>query len=442
MISKTSICCGCLISLAFPLMAQTPKTWSLKECIDYALSHNITIHQQELSQEAQEISLHTSRMSRLPDLNASVGQGFGFGRSTGRDGSTVDQTSASTSFHISSSIPLFTGFRIPNQVKADKFSLKAATAQLEKARQDVSINVATAYLNALYYKGLEEIATQQVTLSREQLSVAQAMVLSGKKPQSEQAEAEALLASAQYDLTQAQGNTRMARLSLCQLLNLTTDFTTFEISEPDTSSVITGDMPLPDLVFEQAVSAHPAILAAGYELESSRHQMKVSRSYMMPSLSLNASYSNSYYYIYDHKNMGFADQMDLNGSEYIGISLSIPIFNRFATRNNLRQARLNIRSRELALTDARQTLHKEIQQAFYAALAARDNFASAQKAHTATRLSYQYESERYAVGRSTSLDLSSARQKLEKASQDALQAKCEYLLRMKILEFYNGVPLQ
>lgn len=415
--------------------------WSLKECIDYAIANNIAIRQSELEEENSRISLQTTRYSRLPSLNASLGQGFGFGRSTGRDGSTVDRTSASTSFSISTSVPLFTGFRIPNQVKAEEFNLKAASAALEQARQDLSIQVATQYLQALYYKGLERISAQQVEKNRRQLEMAASLVEVGKKPESERAEAEAQLASAEYNLSQARGNATLALLNLSQLLNIETP-NGFEIAEPDTSGILTGDMPLPDLVFEQAVARHPSILTAQYRLESSRHSLKVARSYLWPGLNLSGSYSNSYYHVYDQENIGFSRQLDLNGSEYIGLSLNIPIFNRFSTRNSIRQARISIRSRQLTLDNARQNLFKEIQQAFYNALTSRSNFASATKAAAATELAYRHESERYAAGRSTSYDLLSASTNHERALQDALQAKYEYLIRVKILEYYNGIPLE
>ncbi len=417
------------------------KIWSLKECIDYAIAHNIAIRQSELEEENSRINLQTTRYSRLPNLNASLGQGFGFGRSTGRDGSTVDRTSASTNFSISTSLPIFTGFRIPNQIKAEEFNLKAASASLEQARQDLSINVATQYLQALYYKGLEQIAARQVEQKHQQLEMAAALVEVGKKPASERAEAESQLAGAEYNLSQARGNATLARLNLSQLLNLENP-EGFTITEPDTSGVLTGDMPQPDLVFEQAVARHPSILTAQYQLESSRHNLKVARSYLWPGLNLSGSYSNSYYHVYDQDNINFSRQLDLNGSEYIGLSLNIPIFNRFSTRNSIRQARLSIRSRQLSLDNARQNLFKEIQQAFYNALTARSNFESASKAAAATEIAFHHESERYAAGRSTSYDLLSASTNHEKAMQDVLQAKYEYLIRMKILEYYNGVPIQ
>lgn len=413
---------------------------SLHDCVDYAIQHNISIEQQKLNEENAKITLETTRYSRLPNLNASLSQGFGFGRSTSREGSTVDQTSANTSFGINASMPIFTGFRIPNQVKVDEYSLKAATENLEKAKRDITVSVATYYLNALYYKGIADIQRRQLELDKEALSKAQALVDAGRQPESEVANARAQVAVSEHSLTEALGNERLARLDLMQMLNMDGDVNLFSVVELDTTDLL-GEIPLPEQVFDHAVESHPSIMAAKYNLESSKYQLKVSKSQYMPSLSLNASYSNSLYHSWDYPNAKLSDQLNLNGSEYLGLSLSIPIFNRFSTRNSVRQAKLQIANQNYALSEARLSLNKEIQQAYWNAAKARDNYFSAQKAAESTNIAYRYEADRYAAGRSTTYDLQSARTKLQRSLQDELQAKYEYLIRVKILEFYNGVSL-
>lgn len=415
-------------------------TMTLQQCIEYAVSHNLNIQLQELNEENKKIQLETTRYSRLPDLSASLSEGFGFGRSTGRDGSTVDNTSASTSFNISTSMPLFDGFRISNQIKSDKFSLQAASAQLEKARQDISIQVASYYLNALYYKGMVAIQRQQVELDKKTLQKAKDLFEAGKKPESEVVSAQAQVDVAMHQLTEAEGNETMARLDLMQALNLTEDVQSFNIADIDTTQ-LSKDITPAAQVFEQAVMLHPSIMAAKYNLESSKYALKVAKSANLPSLSLRASYSNSYYHQFDFDNMSFGKQLDLNGSEYVGLSLNIPIFNRFATRNSIRQARLQIQNQELQLNDSQLQLQKQIEQAYWNAIKARANYTSAESATRSMQLSYDYESERYAAGKSTAIDLQNTQTKLEKALSDQLQAKYEYLMRVKILEFYNGIPL-
>lgn len=415
------------------------QSMSLQDCIDYALEHNTSIQQQRIAKAQQEVALSTARSSRLPTVTASVGQGWGFGRSTARDGSTVDQTSASTSFNVGASVPIFTGFRIPNQIKSEKFSLQAASANLEKARRDVGIQVATSYLNALYYKGLADVQRRQLELDRKALETAQALYETGRQPRSEVATAEAQVAVSQHGLTDAVGNETLARLDLMQMLNIDASVEEFSIQDIDSTGLDTGVASV-EKVFAQAVENHPSILAARYNLESSRYDLKATRSGYMPSLSFNASYSNSYYHLYNSAigNTSFGKQLDLNGSEYLGLSLNIPIFDAFSTRNSMRRARLNIENQTILLTDALQTLRKDIQTAYWNAIKARENYASACKANASTSLAYDYEAEKHAAGKSTGYTLQQAATKMQKARQDEVQAKYEYLMRIKILEFYNS----
>lgn len=432
---------GLLLMLSASLHAQT---MSLPDCIKYALEHNTSIEQRRIAEQNQRVQLDNSRNNRLPSLNASMSQGWGFGRSTGRDGTTIDRTSANTSFSLNTSLPLFTGFRIPNQIKSDEYSLKAASENLRQARRNVSVQVATYYLNALYYRGLVDVQRRQVDLDKAAYDKAKALFEAGKRPQSEVASAEAQVALSEHSLTEAIGNETLARLDLMQMLNLEGDVRGFNILDlaadlPDEASAqTTGSVGTlsSDLIFDQAVANFPSILAAQYNLESSRYQLKVARSGYLPSLSFSASYSNSYNYVYDMENMAFGKQLDLNGSEYLGLSLNIPIFDRFQTRNSMRQARLNIESQNMALIEARQSLNKEIQQAYWNAQKARDNYTSAQKANTSTALAYRYEFDRYESGKGTAYDLQQARTRMEKAQQDEVQAKYEYLMRIKILESY------
>ena len=427
-----------LLVAASPVMMYAQTIMSLQDCVKYAIEHNISIEQRKLQEENASVSLNTSKNSWLPSVSANLGQSFGFGRSAGRDGSTVDNTSANTSMQVSAQMPLFTGLRISNQIKSDEFSLLAATENLEKAKRDITVNVAALYLNALYYKGLTNIQQMQVNLDKETLEKAEALFNAGRKPESEVANARAQVAVSEHSLTEARGNEIVARLDLIQLLNLECSADQFAVIELDTTSFL-SDIPLPEVVFDYAVETHPSIKSAKYNLESSKRQLKVARSGYIPTISLTASYSNSFYHNYGSEfNQSFGQQLKINGSEYVGLSVNIPIFDRFSTRNNMRQAKVNIASQNWSLLEARQNLNKEIQQAYWNAAKARDSYFSAQKAEESTSIAYQYEVERYAAGRSTALDLQNARAKLEKSLQDELQSKYEYLIRLKILEFYNG----
>ena len=146
---KNVIACCCIsAALTLPVSAQ-PKQWSLRECCDYAVANNISIKQQENQRRQQEIQLSTSKNSRLPDLSGSIGQNFSFGRGLTADNTYSNTNTSSTSISLGASVPIFTGFQIPNQIKLAKLNLEGATADLEKAKNDIRMKVAEAYVQIL-----------------------------------------------------------------------------------------------------------------------------------------------------------------------------------------------------------------------------------------------------------------------------------------------------
>lgn len=427
------------------LQAQNP--WTLEQCIDYAIENNIDIKQRMLEKENKEIELHTTKMSRLPDLNGSAGESFGFGRSTGRDGTMEDNTSSQTYFGLETSVPIFTGFRIPNQVAARKFDVAASLEELNKAKEDLSLSVTGFYLQALFYKELLKISQQQVMLTKQQLEQTIILVEAGKTPVSEQYETEAQLAKDELTLTESMNNVNLALLDLSQVLNLPVD-NNFDIEEPDMTGLYLKDQEAlvnPLDIYAFSVEHRPVIKAAAYSLESSKKNLKVAQSSFYPKLNFGAGYSTNYFYNYNmpegQKNNGFGYQMRNNGSESLRLSLSVPIFNRFSTRNQVKQARLSIQSQQLMLEKAKQNLFKEIQQAYYNAVASKDKFRSAEKAVRASRLAFDFEETKYKNGRSSALELSNARVRLERSLAEEAQAKYDFVFRAKILNFYQGKPL-
>lgn len=434
-----------LVSTLFSAQAQ--KQWTLQECIDYAIEHNIDIKQRVLDKENKEIDINTAKMSRLPDLSAGMGESFGFGRSTGRDGTMEDNTSSQTYLSVETSIPIFTGFRIPNQIAARKFDLAASMEELNKAQEDLSLSITGYYLQTLFYKELLKISQQQVSLTKQQLQQTRLLVEAGKSAISEQYETEAQLAKDELSLTESLNNVNLALLDLTQVLNLPIE-EGFDIEQPAVDAIFPKDREVlinPLDVYAFSVTQRPAIKAASYSLESSKKMLKVAQSAYYPTLNFGAGYSNNYFYNYNlpegMKNTSFGNQLKNNGSESLRLSLSIPIFNRFATRNQVKQARISIHSQELILEKAKQNLFKEIQQAYYNAVAAQEKFASAEKSVKASRMAFEFEDTKYRNGRSSALELSNARVRLEKSLAEEAQAKYDYIFRAKILDFYAGKPL-
>lgn len=433
--------------LCLPAGAQeTAKQWSLEECIRYAIENNIDLKQRELEQQSREVDLHTSKYSWLPSLNASVGENFGFGRSESKDGLIVDRNSANTTAGIQLSMPLL-DLKIPSDIAARKLDLKASFETLNKAKEDLSINVASYFLQALYNKEMLKIAELQVALSSEQVTKTEALYNAGKVPVSQLYDMKAQLAKDEVTLTESKNNVKLALLDLAQSLELERDGENFDVLEPETGDAVEQYMSSiipPDQVYDHAVGFKPQIKEQEYLLESQKKMLKVAQAGYYPKLNFSAGYSNGYYHNFgdgDYNNASFSNQLKNNGQKSIGFSLSIPIFNRFQVRNSVRSARINIHNRELMMENSKKTLYKEIQQAYYNATAAQEKYVSSDKSVDASKIAFSYAEERYGAGKSTVFEYSEAKTKYAQSLAEQTQSKYNFIFRAKILDFYNGTPI-
>lgn len=427
----------------------SPKEWTLEECIRYAIEHNIDLKQKVQEQESRKVDLNTSKNSWLPSLNGSMGQSFQFGRSTTKSGIIADQNAANSSVSVDLSMPLFDGLKIPNDIAARKLDLKAAIETLNKAQEDLSINVASYYLEVLYNKEVLKIAELQVSLSSEQVTRTDALVKAGKVPLSQLYDIKAQLAKDEVTLTESRNNVNLSLLNLSQSLELERDGLHFDIETPVLDDVIGDNMSSilpPDNIFDHAVTFKPQIKEQEYLLESQKKMLKVAQAGYYPKLNFGASYSNGYFHNTTSgettKMPDFGEQMRQNGQKTLGFSLSVPLFNRFQVRNSVRSARIQIVNRELVMENAKKTLYKEIQQAYYNATAAQDKYTASDKSVMASKEAFKYAEERYSAGKSTVFEYSEAKTKYAQSLSEQVQSKYNFIFRTKILDFYNGNPIK
>jgi outer membrane protein len=346
-----------------------PRQWTLEECIRYAVDNNVTLKQHEQEEELRSVELNTSRHSWLPNVNASLGQNLDFGRAESRDGLIVDRNSASTSFGVQMRMPVFNGFKIQNTIAVRELNLQAATESLNRAKEDLAIGVASYYLQALYNKEMLTVAELQVSLTTEQVARTEALVSAGRVPASQLYDVRAQLAKDEITLTEARNGVSLALLDLAQALELERLGADFDVVQPDTQDAVAANMgsfQSPDDIFVQASRVKPHIREQEYLLESRKMMLKVAQADYYPRLDLFATYGNGYYRDFGSKDMisvPFGDQWTQNERKTVGLSLNIPIFNRFEIRNNVRQARIGIIHQELMIESSKKALYKEIQQA-------------------------------------------------------------------------------
>lgn len=420
--------------------AQERKAWTLRECIDYALENNITVKQQDVTRRQGEVELSTAKNSRLPDLNATASQNWSFGRGLTSDNTYSNQNTGSTAFGVSTSVPLFTGFRIPRTIELNKLNLEAATADLAKARDNVSVQVAQAYVQILYSMELRDVALRQIDIDSMQVERLSEMYRTGKASGVEVAQQKATLAQSRLTYTQADNDYRLALLALAQLLELPTP-EGFAIVRPDVSDMTmngTASLPLPDEIFQEAMAFKPEIKAEMYRLKGSEMNIKLAKSALWPTLSLTAGLGSNYYKTSGVDMGSFGRQMRNNFSQYIGLSLSVPIFNRFSTRNSIRTARLNQETQLLQLENVKKGLYKEIQQAYYNAVAAKAQYESSSEATLSNKAAFDLMSAKYEYGKANITEFNESKNNWLKSMSDLARSKYEYLYDISLIDFYRG----
>ena len=426
--------------LSQPLLAQTP--WTLTQCCDYAVEHNISVKQYENQRQRQEIQLSTARNQRLPDLNASAGQNFSFGRGLTAENTYTNTNTSSTSFSLGTSVPLFTGFQIPNQIKLSRLNLEAATQDLEKAKNDIRAQVAQAYVQILYDMEISDVAHRQISIDSGQVARLQSLLDVGKVSEAEVAQQKAAMAQSLLTATQADNNLQLALLSMTQLL---------ELPSPDGFTIVRprgsvgcdniAALPTPDDIYAEALAVKPEIQAQQLRLRSADNNIKIAQSGLYPTLSFSAGLGSNYYKTSGFVADGFGEQLKNNFSQYLVLSLNIPIFQRFQTRINISSARIDRQNQQLSLDNTKKTLYKEIQQAYYNTIAAQQKLQSSDQARESSETAFRLMQAKYENGKATITEFNEAKNNYLKSESDLTQARYEYLYQQALIQFYRGQEL-
>jgi len=455
---------------------QAQELWSLEKCISYALTNNIQIKQQQLSVEMSKEDLLQSKGNLFPDLNANATHVYNFGQTVDRYTNTFAKSRVqSNNFYLSSNVVLFNGLQSFNNIKKNRLDLQASKFDLDKIKDDISLQIATYYLNILFNIELLNVAQSQVEITKQQLERSKKLVEAGADSKSKQLTLEAQVASEEMQVVDAQNQLDLSHLMLTQLLDLPTP-KGFDIERPDID-INRENLELisPELVYTTAVTNRPEIKSSEIKLKSSKTTIDIAKGALSPSLMLSGSVGTGYsearqayngmrstgvndtlgyiniagsdYYLISpgqeilYKKTPFGTQLKDNLNESVGLYLSIPLFNRLQTRNQISKAKIAWKNAEYTLELSKTQLNKTIQQSFADATAAFKRYVAAQKSVEALKESFNYAEQRFNVGMLNPTDYNDAKNKLTKAQSDLLQAKYNYIFRKKILDFYYGKPL-
>lgn len=322
-----------------------------------------------------------------------------------------------------------------HDIEARKAYLAASDADLDKIKEDIAINVSTAFLLVLMNKELVQIATDQIELSKYNISRKKELVNSGKSLHGEVLELESQLAKENFNLVNAENKLKLSKLDLMQIMELE-DLEDFDISIETLDSLFEeGLIFLNNSVYENAFNNRPEIRSIKFQIDAAKNELLAAKSQYFPSISLGAQMNTGYYKMNGRDNISFNSQIQNNLSNSIGVTLNIPIFNRFQVRNAVKNMNIILEKTKLNESKAKIELRKHIDQAFYNALAAQSRLEAAQKSETANREALRFVQEKYENGRATSYELFQAKNILIQVLGEKTQAKYEYAFRLKILKF-------
>lgn len=423
-----------ILSFCLASVVSAQQQLTLDQCIAIALENNRNVKQQELNKQNREIAYNQARADLLPNLNASAGQNFVFGRSIGLDNTYQNTNSSQTSFSLGSDITLFDGLRMKHNIDARRADVNASQADLDKIRDDIVISVSTAFLQVLLNKELLQISEDQIELTNANIAQRSELIKNGKMAEGEIYELEAQKAKEELNRVQAESNLKLALLDLAQIMEIE-NVSDLDITAPPAEKLIGESILLSsDVVYQNALINRPEISGANFRLESAQKEVLMSKAQLYPTLSFGANVGTGYYHMSNRTNDSFSSQMRNNMSNSVGFSLRIPIFNRFQVHNSIRTAQIAVENSRLEMDKTKLDLRKRIEQAYYNALGANSRWEAAKKSEIAGREAYRFAEQKFENGRANSYELFQAKNNLTQVLGEMAQAKYEYAFRLKILE--------
>ena len=427
-----------LLLIGFQLSAQSKK-WTLEECVDYAIKNNISIKQSELDLKTSDVEKLEAIGGFLPTLNGNANYSINTGASINPvTNQFQNQTFKSFSASANSNIMLFNGLANWKTLQRSKLNQIANTYRLDKMKDDIALSIANSYLQILFNKEQLKVQKNQNLVTKENIKRTQELIEAGSLPAGDIYELQATDATQEQQIISTENALLISKIALCQTL-LLEDYVTFDISD----EVI--DLPMSNITNE----TQEAILAKAKEsvkdvkialsnVDVAKKDVSISRSSYLPTLTGFVGYNTRWS---ESTPFNFADQLSLFDGTAVGLQLSVPILNGFATRGRVQRAKINQERSEFQLKQAELDLERNVYQAYNDVINAKKSFEAAQKTLEARKQSFNFSKERYEVGLMNSFDFSQSTIAYENAQSEVLRTKYDYIFRTKILEFYFGIPL-
>lgn len=463
----------------FTALAQSDSLWTIQRCINYAIEHNLSVQNQELLVETNRVNLKQSQMNRIPSLNASANYGYNWGRSINPETNLVTLQQQANGFgSLNASWMIFNGGNIMNTIRQNKALLSNGENDLEKAKNDVILNIITFYTNVIFNKELLANAQLQYNSTKSQLARTQKQVDAGALPKSSALDLQAQLASNELNVIDADNRLQLSLLQLKQAMLLPgTSSLDVIIPEIELDSTMLADINA-EVIYEMAESTMPEIKSADGQVEAADIAIAVAKSNYYPSLRLNAGVSTNYSSLIADKGrsegngtftdipIGFVgnsatgtsvvtpienrDQLDYstgqqlsdNFGQSVSLSLSIPIFNNYQANSAVQRAKISRERASVQAHQQRQILRQTIETASNDALSSAKSYVSSYKRVEAQEESFRATKQRYENGAANYTEYQVAENNLFQAKSDLLRAKYNFIFKLKILDFYQGKPIE
>ncbi|WP_026810068.1 TolC family protein [Arenibacter latericius] len=430
----------------FATMNAQKKDWTLEECVRYAVDNNLTIEQYELDLDNALIDRSDAIGDMLPNFNINA-------RISGNSGLVLDQsrnqqvtgTITTASGGFGSSVTLFDGLRNIHRLNRAKLNALANQYRLDNLKDDIMLAVANAYLQVLSNKESLKVFRSQYAVTVKDLERTKELVAAGVVPQGDLLEIEATLATQEQQIVNGENLVLISRINLAQLLQIT-DYENFDIAEEEfdipPSDILNNT---PKSIFEKALTFRNDIKFSLSNVDLAVKDLQIAKGAVFPTVGAFFNYGTQYSSEFRNPSTGeripFSDQLYLTDGISYGLQINIPVFNGFSTRNGVQRAKINVERSRLQHKQNELDLETNINQAYVDVTSYAKAYEAAEKTLEARRLAYEYSKDRFDVGLMNSFDYSQAQSRVDNAEAELIRTKYDYIFRLKVLEFYFGLPI-
>ena len=379
----------------------------------------------------------------MPSVSGTLGNTASFGQTSDNAGKAIRTDAFSNNTNVGANVLLYNNGRLEKNIRKTEFEVEASKLDLERIKNDISLQIAQQYLSVLLNREITKISESALENADKLYKRAKITTDVGTTPQTILAEAEAALAREKQNVKTAEINTNRSLFALAMLLQLS-DYKDFDIQEVPLENILDAPLFSAENIISKAYENQPQIKAAEARIKSSEAQTQVTRTAFYPTITANAGLGSSYFYLFNGGNVqqvGFFEQYKDNFGQQVGVSANIPIFNKGITRLNVEQSKINEDIARNTLLQQKQEILQNVQKAQFDAESNYENYLAAMEAEKSSKLALDFAEKSFAAGRATVYDLNSARNNYANAQGSVAQSKYNYLFSMKLLNFYAGIPI-